>query len=227
MFSANHGTQYLDTAEMDDHMKEVECFVQANTKSMHRLALAAADLADKTSVDARVLKTLSEVCTAIGSNCEDEDDEFMRQFGLSIGSFSLGISRSADEQVVQVKEPLEQQARVLLAVTEALRRQKKLKSNFVACAADAILRQKAEQKDPANVSKIESSRSGRAAVVSARKEYLEASQALLHSFDSLREARLGEVLAAAEALGEVELSVCEKQGHVLADLLDELTCDGA
>jgi hypothetical protein len=217
--------QYLDTAEMDDKMKEIEDYINTYSKAMQKVTSAAASVADKTAASAVIFRTFSEVCTAIGSNCDDEDDEFIRQFGLFLGSLSVNMSRNADEQVVKAKEPLEQQARTLLSIKAALQRQKAHKKNFIACAADKILCEKSEQKDPANLSKIESSKNSRGAVLTAKQEYLDASRSLLDNFDRVRDARVYDVIATAEALGGVELEACEKNGHVLADILDELSYD--
>ena len=218
-------SQYLDTSEIDSQVKDIEEYISLHSKLMQKLSRTAGDFTKKSMLSARILKSFSEVCTAIGSDCDDEDDEFIRQFGLSIGSLSLNMSRNADDQMVRVQEPLEQQSRTLLSITSALQRQKSLKKKFIACAADQILCEKAEQKDPTNVSKVESSRNSRALLLTAKNEYLDVSKSLLQNFDTIKESSMYDILAIAEALCDSEVTSCEKQGHVLADLLDELTYD--
>lgn len=219
-----YNVQYLDTTEMDGKMKDIADYINTYSKLMHTLTSGAQGLADAITADARIFKNFSEVCTAIAYNSEEEDgDDFVRQFGLSIGSFSVNTSRNGDALLVQVKEPLEQQERTLQSIKAALLRHKTLKNNFIVRAADKILCEKIEQKDPANLSKIEDSRNSRGAVLTAKQEYLDASGALLDNFESVQASWVYEVVSTAKSLCEVEVAACQKNGHVLADLLDELT----
>jgi hypothetical protein len=215
--------QGLDTTEMDEKMKVIEEYINTYSKAMQRIATAATGLADRTATSGRVLEKLSEVCSAIGSNCEDEDDEFIRQFGLSIKTLSSNVSSNADNQLVNVKEPLERYYRTLLSIKSAQQRQHALKNNFIATAADKIMTERAEQKDPANLSKIEKSRNSRAAVLLAKKEYIFASDNLVANFERMKECRIFEIAAIAKSLVELEVASCRKNADVLADLWDELS----
>ena len=218
-----YDAQYVDTTDMDDKMKEIADHINTYSKLMNTLTSASAKFVESTTAEALIFKSCSEVCIAIGYNSEEEEESFIRQFGLSIGSLSVNFSRNGDALLVQVKEPLEQQARTLQSIKAALLRHKTLKNNFIVCAADQKLCHKIELKDPTNLSKIEDSRKSREAVLHAKQEYLDTSGSLLDNFERLQAARGYNVVSTAEALCEVEVAACRKNGHVLADLLDELS----
>ena len=210
---------------MDTRIQEIDDYIAASSSKMQQLTLASTGLVEKTVASARIFNSFSEVCMAISSNSDEEYDDFMRQFGLSMRSYSINMSRNADEQLVKVKEPLEQQNRMLSSIKSTVRRQKSLKQNFVKCGADQVLCEKMEQKDPNNKYKVDSSQNSKEALLKAKEEYTQASDALLDSFEKVKGSRMYEIVGIATAMCNLEIESCEKNGHVLADIYDELCYD--
>ena len=133
------------------------------------------------------------------------------------------LTTKSQEEIIKVKEPIEQYSRTLLSIKAALKRQGEAKKAYVAASANLVLSEKDLAKEPHAMDKMSKVEQAKEALEQAENDFHSTSSHLVDNFEKVKQDRIFEIVQIAESLVAAELQCTRGSRDILADLLDDLS----